>query len=251
MLRLIRYVIYVIVGVIVGGLIFEVVTLPNFSALAEQNPATTSLIEARNREFQRKGATPKRFQVWVPLARISPQLQRAVLAGEDSNFASHNGFDYEAIQRAWDEAQKAAEKEAKQTGEDDSWLPNLPDFKRGASTISQQLAKNLYLSSERSFMRKGQEAIITYFMERNLPKKRILEIYLNVIEWGDGIYGAEAASQYYFHKPAANLNAREAAFLSAMIPNPRTVFHPQVNPKRVARRQRIIMRLMPSVKMPT
>ena len=126
----------------------------------------------------------------------------------------------------------------------------MPDFKRGASTISQQLAKNLYLSSERSFMRKGQEAIITYFMERSLSKKRILELYLNVIEWGDGIYGAEAASQYYFHKPAANLNAREAAFLSAMIPNPRTVFNPQVNPKRVARRQRIILRGMPSVKMP-
>src|SRR5260370_42446482 len=99
-------------------------------------------------------------------------------------------------------------------------------------------------------MRKGQEAIITYFMERELSKRRILELYLNVIEWGDGIYGAEAASQYYFHKPAANLNAREGAFLSAMIPNPRTVFNPQVNPKRVARRQRIILRGMPSVKMP-
>ena len=98
-------------------------------------------------------------------------------------------------------------------------------------------------------MRKGQEAIITYFMERELSKRRILELYLNVIEWGDGIYGAEAASQYYFHKPAANLNPREGAFLSAMIPNPRTVFNPQVNPKRVARRQRVILRLMPGVKM--
>lgn len=250
MWRFIRYVIYAGLGLIVGGLIFEAVTLPSFSALSEQNPATTSLIEARNREFLRKGVQPKRYQVWVPLERISPQLQRAVIAGEDSNFASHHGFDYAAIQKAWEQAQKDAEKEARQTGEEDSWLPNLPDFKRGASTISQQLAKNLYLSSERTFMRKGQEAIITYFMERNLPKKRILEVYLNVIEWGDGIYGAEAASQYYFHKPAANLNAREAAFLSAMIPNPRTVFNPQVNPKRVARRQRIIMRGMPSVKMP-
>jgi len=173
-----------------------------------------------------------------------------VLAGEDTNFATHHGFDYEAIQRAWDQAQKEADKEAKQEGENDSWLPNMPDFKRGASTISQQLAKNLYLSSERSFMRKGQEAIITYFMERNLTKRRILELYLNVIEWGDGIYGAEAASQYYFHKPAASLNAREGAFLSAMIPNPRTVFNPQIDPKRVARRQRVILKLMPGVKMP-
>src|SRR6185503_14690002 len=108
------------------------------------------------------------------LERISPQLQRATLAGEDTNFATHHGFDYDAIQRAWDQAQKEADKEAKQGGESDSWLPNLPDVKRGASTISQQLAKNLYLSSGRSFMRKGQEAIITYFMERNLTKHRIL-----------------------------------------------------------------------------
>ena len=224
--------------------------LPRAADLRAQNPATTSMIEARIREAERNGTQPKRVQIWVPLERISPQLQRSVLAGEDSNFATHHGFDYEAIQKAWDQAQKEADKEAKQEGENDSWLPNLPDFKRGASTISQQLAKNLYLSSERSFMRKGQEAIITYFMERNLSKRRILEIYLNVIEWGDGIYGAEAASQFYFHKPAASLNAREGAFLSAMIPNPRTIFNPQVNPKRVARRQRIILRLMPGVKMP-
>lgn len=250
MLRILRYIIYAIVGILLGGLVFEAVTLPRVSALHDQNPATTSLIEARNREARSRGSEPKRVQIWVPLERISPNLQRAVIAGEDSNFATHHGFDYQAIQRAWDQAQKEADKEAKQEGENDSWLPNMPDFKRGASTISQQLAKNLYLSNERSFMRKGQEAIITYFMERSLSKRRILELYLNVIEWGDGLYGAEAASEFYFHKPAANLNAREAAFLSAMIPNPRTIFNPQVNPKRVARRQRIIMRGMPGVRMP-
>jgi len=250
MWRAIRYIFYAGSGIILGGLIFEAATLPRVATLRDQNPATTSMIEARIREAERNSIQPRRVQIWVPLERISPQLQRAALAGEDSNFAFHHGFDYEAIQKAWDQAQKEADKEAKQEGENDSWLPNLPDFKRGASTISQQLVKNLYLSSERSFMRKGQEAIITYFLERNLSKRRILEIYLNVIEWGDGIYGAEAASQYYFHKPAANLNVREAAFLSAMIPNPRTIFNPQVNPKRVARRQRVILRLMPSVKMP-
>lgn len=241
---------YALTGIMLGGLGFEAATLPRVSALNEQNPSTTSMIEARNLEFRAKGVEPKRVQIWVPLEKISPQLQRAVLAGEDSTFATHHGFDYEAIQKAWDQAQKDADKEAKQEGDNDSWLPNMPDFKRGASTISQQLAKNLYLSSARSFMRKGQEAIITYFMERNLSKRRILEIYLNVIEWGDGIYGAEAASQYYFRQPAANLNARDAAFLSAMIPNPRTVFNPEMNRKRVERRQRIIMRGMSHVKMP-
>jgi monofunctional biosynthetic peptidoglycan transglycosylase len=250
MFRIIRYGFYAIAGMVLGLLVFEVATLPNTTELKDHNPATTSMIETRIRQAEQNGLPPKRVQIWMPLHKISPQLQRAVLAGEDSNFASHNGFDYEAIQRAWDQAQKEADKAAKQEGENDSWLPNLPDFKRGASTVTQQLVKNLYLSSERSFMRKGQEAIITYFMERNLSKRRILEIYLNVIEWGDGFYGAEAASQYYFHKPAANLNAREAAFLAAMIPNPRTVFNPQVNPKRVARRQRIILRMMPGVKMP-
>ena len=251
MFRVVRYVVYAVMGLILGALIFEAVMLPRAADLRNQNPATTSMIETRIREAERNGVQPKRVQIWVSLERISPQLQRAVIAGEDSNFATHRGFDYEAIQKAWDQAQKEADKEAKQEGENDSWLPNLPDFKRGASTISQQLAKNLYLSSERSFFRKGQEAVITYFMERNLSKRRILEIYLNVIEWGDGIYGAEAASQYYFHKPAAVLNAREGAFLSAMIPNPRTAFNPQINPKRVARRQRIILRLMPGVRMPS
>ncbi|HEV2905341.1 MAG TPA: transglycosylase domain-containing protein, partial [Pyrinomonadaceae bacterium] len=120
MWRFIRYVVYAGLGIFVGGLIFEAVTLPSFSDLATQNPATTSLIEARNREARRKAVEPKRFQVWVPLERISPNLQRAVIAGEDSNFATHNGFDYEAIQRAWEHAQKEAEKDAKQTGENDS-----------------------------------------------------------------------------------------------------------------------------------
>jgi monofunctional biosynthetic peptidoglycan transglycosylase len=247
----IRYTSYAVLGIFLGGLLFVAITvIPRVSALASQNPATTSLIDARIRESARKGVQPRRVQIWVPLDRISPSLQRAVLAGEDSNFATHHGFDYDAIQKAWDQAQKEAAKEAQREGENDSWLPNLPDFKRGGSTISQQLAKNLYLSSERSFLRKGQEAVITYFMERSLSKHRILELYLNVIEWGDGLYGAEAASQYYFHKPAANLNAREAAFLSAMIPGPLNALNPQINPRRVARRQRIIMRLMPSVKMP-
>ncbi len=221
------------------------------SKLRDQNPSSTSLIDTRIKETQSRGQQPKRMQTIVPLERISPQLQRAVLAGEDSNFATHNGFDYQALQRAWDEAQREAELEAKQEGEDpSSWNWNLPNFKRGASTITQQLAKNLYLSSERSFLRKGREAVITFFLERELSKRRILELYLNNIEWGDGVYGAEAAAQFYFNKPAADLTQREAAFLAAMIPSPLNIFNPQKNLKRVQRRQRVILRGMPHVKMP-
>src|SRR4029079_4005070 len=111
----------------------------------------------------------------------------------------------------------------------------MPSFKRGASTVTQQLAKNLYLSEERSFLRKGREAVYTYFLERELSKRRILEIYLNVIEWGDGIYGAEAASGVYFKKSASALTCDEAAFLSAMIPSPLNIFNPAKNRKRVVR----------------
>jgi monofunctional glycosyltransferase len=250
MRRILRWIFLVLLGLVVGLVLYEAVTLLRVYWLRNSNPSSTSLIDTRVNEARAKGQQPKREQVWVPLDRISPNLQRAVLAGEDTNFTTHHGFDYQAIQKAWEQAQREAAREAKQEGEDDDWIPDLPDFKRGASTISQQLAKNLYLSSQRSFIRKGQEALVTIMLERLLTKRRILEIYLNVIEWGDGIYGAEAAARRYFGKPAASLSAQEAAYLSAMIPNPRTFFNPQVNPRRVARRQRIILRGMPYVRLP-
>ena len=250
MRRLFRIFFLVVLGVVVGILGYESIMFVRVMWLRNNNPASTSLIDTRIREAQARGQQPKRVQAWVPLDKISPNLQRAVLAGEDTNFLTHRGFDYEAIQKAFEQAQRESARQAKAEGENDDWLPSLPEFKRGGSTISQQLAKNLYLSSQRSFLRKGQEAILTVMLERMLTKRRILEIYLNVIEWGDGIYGAEAASQRYFRKPASALTASEAAYLSAMIPNPRTVFNPQVNPRRVARRQRIILRGMPYVKLP-
>src|SRR5918998_5817094 len=162
---------------VVLTIVYEVVTFPRVKRLRDQNPETTALIETRIEEARERGQQPRRVQQWVPLERISVNLQRAVLAGEDSNFATHNGFDYDAIQKAWEQAQRDAAKEAKQQGEDESsWIPAMPSFKRGASTISQQLAKNLYLSTERSFVRKAREAAITYFMEQNVSKRRILEI---------------------------------------------------------------------------
>ncbi|MEK6282653.1 MAG: monofunctional biosynthetic peptidoglycan transglycosylase [Acidobacteriota bacterium] len=250
MRRIFKSLILAFLGILLGVIIYEAYMFTRVWRLRAENPVSTSLIEARASEARSRGEQPKRQQIWVRLETISPNLQRAVIAGEDTNFVTHNGFDYKAIQKAWDDALSDAAREAKKEGEDDDWLPNIPEFKRGASTISQQLAKNLYLSSRRSFFRKGQEAMLTLMLERTLTKRRILEIYLNIIEWGDGVYGAEAAAQYYFHKPASALNANQAAFLSAMIPNPRTVFNPRVNPRRVARRQRIILRGMPYVRIP-
>ena len=250
MRRLFRLVFLIIVGLVVGTVGYEAIMLVQVAWLRSHNPSSTSLIDTRIKEAEANGKQPRREQVWVPLEKISTNLQRAVLAGEDTNFLTHRGFDYEAIQKAFEQAQREAAREAKAEGEDDDWLPSLPEFKRGGSTITQQLAKNLYLSSQRSFLRKAQEAVLTVMIERTMTKRRILEIYLNVIEWGDGVYGAEAASQRYFRKPASALSASEAAFLSAMIPNPRTVFNPQINPRRVARRQRIILRGMPYVKAP-
>jgi monofunctional biosynthetic peptidoglycan transglycosylase len=242
---------FVLAGAVAVWLMYEIVTFPSISKLKTENPATSSMIEYRLSEARGDGKEPRKYMIWQPISQISPNLQRAVLAGEDARFFEHNGFDWDAIEKAWDEAVKDGEKEAKEEGDFDpnDWIPPMPSFKRGASTVSQQLAKNLFLSEDRNFLRKGREAVYTYFLERQLSKKRILELYLNVIEWGDGIYGAEAASRVYFNKSASQLSPQEAAFLSAMIPSPLNVFNPKKNPKRVARRQRAILRGMNSVKL--
>ena len=239
----------ILIGAICVWLIYEAVTFPRISALRTEDPVTTSMIEYRLSEARAAGREPRKFMIWMPIDQISPNLIRAVLAGEDARFFAHNGFDWDAIQKAWDEAVKEGEKEAKQEGDYDpnDWIPPMPSFKRGASTISQQLTKNLYLSEDRNFIRKGREAAYTYFLERELGKKRILELYLNVIEWGDGVYGAEAASRNYFKKSASNLTREEAAYLAAMIPSPLNVFNPAKNKRRVVRRQRAILRGMNSV----
>ena len=255
----------VLTGSILAWLAYELITFPSISRLKTENPTTTSLIEYRKSQAEAEGREPKPFMIWTPIEQISPNLQRAVLAGEDSRFFEHNGFDWEAIQKAWDEAVREGEKEAREECEadakaantsvkdcakrEDEWIPPLPKFGRGASTITQQLAKNLYLSEDRNFLRKGREAVYTYFLERNLSKKRVLEIYLNVIEWGDGVYGAEAAARTYFKKSASNLTRDEAAFLAAMIPSPLNVFNPQKNRKRVVRRQRVLMKYMNGIQL--
>jgi len=261
----IKVLLLILIGAVVCWIAYELITFPGISRLKTENPTTTSMIEFRKSEGTSEGREPKQYMIWMPMEQISPNLQRAVLAGEDARFFEHNGFDWEAINKAWDEAVKEGVKEAKEeceaeakaaniskkdcTPSDDDWIPPMPSFKRGASTITQQLAKNLYLSEDRNFLRKGREAVYTYFIERNLAKKRILEIYLNVIEWGDGVYGAEAASRTYFKKSASNLTPSEAAYLAAMIPSPLNVFNPQKNPKRLGRRQRVILKYMNSIRL--
>jgi monofunctional biosynthetic peptidoglycan transglycosylase len=199
---------------------------PDISKLKKQNPQKTSFMEYREQEWQREGKKYRIQQKWVPLSRISPYLIKAVLIAEDDKFWKHEGFDYEAMQ-------KALEKDIKEK-----------KFKLGGSTISQQLAKNLYLSPSKNPLRKIREAIITWRMERILRKKRILELYLNVAEWGDkGIFGIETASRNYYGKSASELNPEEASRLASVLPNPRK-FNPLGESRYVTHRSNLIYNIM-------
>jgi monofunctional biosynthetic peptidoglycan transglycosylase len=206
-------------------------SLPDVRPLRTVNPETTAFIELRARQARGSRQAPRRIQRWVKYARISPQLTRAVLVAEDSAFWQHDGIDLQQIK--------------------ESMEINLErmEFARGASTITQQLAKNLYLSPSRNPVRKLSELIIARRLEVELSKQRILELYLNVIEWGDGVYGAEAAARTYFHKTAAELDAAESALLAAAIINPR-VFDPGKPSGRLRRRQQMILRRMGAVTPP-
>jgi monofunctional biosynthetic peptidoglycan transglycosylase len=175
---------------------------PDVSRLNTERPGKTAFMAYREQQWESKGLRRRIDQQWAPLARISPYVVKAVIIAEDDKFWSHEGFDFDAIQ-------KAVEKDLKKK-----------QFKAGGSTISQQLAKNLYLTPAKNPVRKIKEAILTWRLERNLSKRRIIELYLNVAEWGDGIFGIEAAARHYFSKSAADLTAREAAQLAVALPSP-------------------------------
>jgi monofunctional glycosyltransferase len=198
---------------------YVVLAMPDVQSLKTKNPTTTALMEQRAIE---KDSTPKPIRTWVSYKNISPHLRNAVLIAEDSAFFQHSGYDLEQIKES-----------AKR-----NWREKR--FARGASTITQQLAKNLYLSTSKNPLRKIQEFVIAQEMEKDLSKQRIFEIYLNVIEWGDGIYGIEPASQRYFGKSASDLLPEEAAILAAMIPNPRR-YTPTRNLKYLERRKAEIL----------
>jgi len=206
---------YLLIGaMLLGGAVLVYVAsaffYDNVAELQKKNPTKTAFMAHREIEWEFKGLKNKKiYQVWVPLSKISPYMVKAVLIAEDDKFYSHEGFDFEAMQ-------KALEKDIK-----------LGKFKYGGSTISQQLAKNLFLSPTKNPLRKAKEVILTWRIENNLSKRRILELYLNVIEWGNGVFGAEAAARYHFGVTAAALGPEQAARLALheLDVEPRAVHH--------------------------
>ncbi len=198
---------------------------------ASYDPKSTAFMERRLDELRAKRPDTTLRQQWVGYDRISPHLKRAVVAAEDAKFLDHEGFDWDGIQRAIEKNQKRGKPVA------------------GGSTISQQLAKNLFLSGDRSLVRKGQEAAITLMLETVMSKRRILELYLNVAEWGEGVFGAEAAARHYFGTSAARLSAAQAARLAAMLPRPRFYDRNRGSQYLAAYAERILAR-MPSAQVP-
>ena len=194
-------------------------------------PRETAFMAQRMDEARTKSPAMRLRYIWIPYAKISPHLKRAMIAAEDAKFVDHAGFDWDGIQTALDKNERKGRVVA------------------GGSTITQQLAKNLFLSPEKSYVRKGEEAVVTVLLEAMLPKQRILEIYLNVIEWGSGVFGAEAAALRYFGIPASQLSSEQAARLAAMAPAPRR-FERNPNSAYLAGRVATILARMPSAEVP-
>ncbi|WP_295022403.1 monofunctional biosynthetic peptidoglycan transglycosylase [Sulfurimonas sp.] len=197
---------------------------PSVDSLKTNNPIPTAFMEYRTAEWANENRDIKINQKWVSIKNISPNLIKAVLIAEDDGFYKHDGFDIKGMENAIERSIKKG-------------------VLAGGSTISQQLSKNLYLSPSKNPIRKVKEAIITYRIEKSLSKRRILEIYLNIAEWGDGIFGIEAASRHYYGKSAKNLNAKEAARLATILPNP-IKYNPLGNQKYVINRSAIIYKVM-------
>ena len=204
MLRLLRWLLwYPLLIALIALMLVQFWFLVHIWYWADHNPDVTAFMQARLERMREKDPRAVIRHQWVPYDRISVHLKRAIVAAEDARFLDHEGFDWEAIQKAYEKNLKKGRVVA------------------GGSTISQQLAKNLFLSGERTWWRKGEEAAITFMIETIMSKRRILEIYLNVIEWGSGVFGAEAAARHHFSVSAAMLGPEQAARLAAMVPSPR------------------------------
>ena len=189
---------------IVAAVFYFYYALPDVNVLKKKNPKSSALMELRDQEYKQKNIRVARQQIWVPYGAVSDHLKKAILLSEDAGFFSHSGVDMnelgEAFKKDWETV----------------------SFKRDSSTITMQLAKNLYLNPSKNPLRKVKEIVIAWQLEQALPKRRIFEIYLNIVEWGRDVYGAEAASRFYFGKSAANLDPLEAATLAALLPSPRS-----------------------------
>ncbi|WP_154369618.1 monofunctional biosynthetic peptidoglycan transglycosylase [Duganella alba] len=197
----------------------------------DHNPGMTSFMREQQSALREKNPNANITQLWVPYNRISNNLKRAIIASEDANFSDHDGVDWDALQKAYEKNNKKHK------------------VVSGGSTITQQLAKNLFLSGSRSYVRKGQELIITFMLETLMDKERIFEIYLNVVEFGNGTFGAEAAARHYYGVSAANLSAPQAAKLAVLLPNPR-YFDKHRDSNYLARRTGVILRRMGSADLP-
>jgi monofunctional glycosyltransferase len=221
----IKRILLIVAALLLAWLVYELIAFPDVAALAKERPKTTAFMEQRKKQLRLDGKNDDLKWTWVSYGRISPSLRRAVLVAEDNAFFDHEGVDTKAMKEAFERNWKRGK------------------VTHGGSTITQQLAKNLYLSPSRNPLRKVREYFIARALEKHLTKKRILEIYLNVVEMGERVYGAEAAARYYFGKSAAALSAREAALLAGCLPNPR-LMNPANPNKRLRSRQNMILSRM-------
>jgi len=235
-----RFALRWLLWLLVAALALQVFFLLRIASMVWLDPVSTTFQRSEAWRLAQQDGELRWAQQWVPYAAISPHLKRAVIASEDAGFATHFGVDWQAMQAAWDRnlrRQAAAQARGR--------TPRLV----GGSTITQQLAKNLLLSGERTLLRKGQELVLTKMLELLLSKERILEIYLNSVEWGEGIFGAEAAARHYFRKPAARLSAHEAARLAVLLPAPKR-FQRQFRAGFIDQRSATVLARMRDVQLP-
>ncbi|MBE7940520.1 MULTISPECIES: monofunctional biosynthetic peptidoglycan transglycosylase [Ramlibacter] len=234
---------------LLAGALLEVFFIARIALAATLAPQSTTFQRSEAWRIAHTSGRLRWSQQWVPYERISDNLKRAVIASEDDSFVNHDGVDWEALEKAWQKNEQAQERAAKQQARTRPGAPTRPPKIVGGSTITQQLAKNLLLSGERTLLRKGQEIVLTFALERMLSKERILEIYLNSVEWGEGVFGAEAAARHYFRKSASQLTAWEAARLAVMLPRPK-YFEKVPNSGYLASRANVIVGRMGGAELP-
>ena len=234
---------------LLAGLSLQLYFVGRIALMAVVDPESTAFERSAVYSVVTTTGSLKWRQQWVAYSDISDNLKRAVIASEDASFTEHEGVDIEALEKAWDKNTKAEQRVQKQTEKTASAKPAKPPKIVGGSTITQQLAKNLFLSGERTLLRKAQELVLTLLLEKLLDKERILEIYLNSVEWGEGVFGAEAASQYYYRKSASKLSAYEAARLAVMLPRPK-YFETRPNSGYLSSRASTIATRMGGVELP-